>query len=169
MDAKCQDWKKKEVKDQVIWETLNWPWFYCEPRKKQECLKKWVLTGCQGIRPVPWGGSASSSSSSSSACLLLFSSKGKTRPPLLEPKLALWLLWPTKCCEEDILVLLSLSLKTGFHFLSLGIFALEAFTLRNHLLWTSMVVQWLRLHASNEGVMAFIPSQGTGIPHAIKL
>ena len=119
--------EKKEVKDQVIWETLNWPWFHCEPSKKQECLRKWVLTGRQGIRPVPWGGSPSSSSSSSSACLLLLSSKRKTRFPLLEPKLALWLLWPTKCGEGGILVLLGLSLKTSFHFLSRGIFALEAF------------------------------------------
>ena len=161
--------EKKEVKDQVIWETLNWPWFHCEPSKKQECLRKWVLTGRQGIRPVPWGGSPSSSSSSSSACLLLLSSKRKTRFPLLEPKLALWLLWPTKCGEGGILVLLGLSLKTSFHFLSRGIFALEAFTVRNHLLWTSLVVQRLRLHASNEGVVAFISSQGTGIPQDMKL
>ena len=168
MDAECQDWGKKEVKDQVIWETLNWPWFHCEPSKKQECLREWVLTGHQGVRPVSRGGSPSSSSFCS-ACLLLFSSRGKTRSPLLESKLALWLLWPTECGKDGILVLLSLSLKTSFHFISLGILGLEAFTLRNHLPWTSLSIQGLRCHASNDGVMAFIPSRGPGIPHAIKL
>ena len=30
----------------------------------------------------------------------------------------------------------------------------------------SLVVQWLRLHASNAGGMGSIPGQGTKIPHA---
>ena len=32
---------------------------------------------------------------------------------------------------------------------------------------TSLVVQWLRLHAANAGSMGLIPSQGTKIPHAM--
>ena len=30
----------------------------------------------------------------------------------------------------------------------------------------SLVVQWLRLHASTVGIMGSIPGQGTKIPHA---
>ena len=33
--------------------------------------------------------------------------------------------------------------------------------------WTSLVVQQLRLHASNAGDMGLIPGQGTNIPHAM--
>ena len=33
-------------------------------------------------------------------------------------------------------------------------------------LGTSLVVQWLRLHASTAGAMGLIPGQGTKIPHA---
>ena len=32
---------------------------------------------------------------------------------------------------------------------------------------TSLVVQWLRLRASNSGSMGSIPGQGTKIPHAV--
>ena len=31
---------------------------------------------------------------------------------------------------------------------------------------TSLVVQWLRLHAPNTGCMGLIPDWGTKIPHA---
>ena len=31
---------------------------------------------------------------------------------------------------------------------------------------TSLVIQWLRLHASTVGIMGSIPGQGTKIPHA---
>ena len=30
------------------------------------------------------------------------------------------------------------------------------------------MVQWLRLHASTEGGMGFIPDQGTKIPHTLE-
>ena len=33
--------------------------------------------------------------------------------------------------------------------------------------WTSRVVQWLRLHTSNEGAAGAIPGQGIKIPHAL--
>ena len=33
--------------------------------------------------------------------------------------------------------------------------------------WTSLVVQQLRLHASNAGDVGLIPGQGTNIPHAM--
>ena len=33
---------------------------------------------------------------------------------------------------------------------------------------TSLVVQWLRLHASNAGGMGSIPGWGTKIPHAME-
>ena len=33
------------------------------------------------------------------------------------------------------------------------------------ILGTSLVVQWLRFHTSNAGVMGSIPAQGTKIPH----
>ena len=32
---------------------------------------------------------------------------------------------------------------------------------------TSLVVQWLRLHAPNAEGMGLIPGQGTKIPHAV--
>ena len=34
-------------------------------------------------------------------------------------------------------------------------------------IWTSLVVQWLRLHASNARNVGLIPGQGTKIPHAM--
>ena len=34
---------------------------------------------------------------------------------------------------------------------------------------TSLTAQQLRLHTSNAGVLGLIPSQGTKIPHAVKL
>ena len=37
---------------------------------------------------------------------------------------------------------------------------------KNNGLATSLVVQWLRLHASNAGDLDSVPGQGTKIPHA---
>ena len=34
-------------------------------------------------------------------------------------------------------------------------------------MWTSLVVQWLRLHASSARGMGLIPGWGTKIPHAM--
>ena len=38
---------------------------------------------------------------------------------------------------------------------------------KNYSLGTSLVVQWLRLHASNAGTVGSIPGQGTKIPYAV--
>ena len=39
--------------------------------------------------------------------------------------------------------------------------------LKIEILWTSLVVQWLRCHASNAEGMGFILRGGTKIPHAV--
>ena len=39
---------------------------------------------------------------------------------------------------------------------------------KNEYVGTSLVVQWLRFHASNAGGMGLIPDWGTKIPHAMQ-
>ena len=39
---------------------------------------------------------------------------------------------------------------------------------KNEIQGTSLVFQWLRLHASKQGDMGSIPGQGTKIPHAAR-
>ena len=77
--------------------------------------------------------------------------------------------WLRPLRQSEILFWFSdtLHILPFFFFYNLNVFICIYINIKLHLYRTSLLVQWLRLHASTVGGMGSIPRWGTKIPHAV--